>query len=80
MFTTSPADSLPLLGEVAALSQLLVQRPIHEVVAIQGGGATDWLREVVDTCDYLRVTLRIVPEALLTGTLRDLRLRTTGIP
>ena len=33
----------------------------------------DWLRTVIDTCDYFRVTLRIVPEALLFGNLKDLQ-------
>ncbi len=72
---SQPTDAgpklVPCLGEVGQLSQLLVHRPVHEVIAVQGG-ASDWLREVVDTCDYFRVTLRIVPEALVFGQLRDL--------
>jgi exopolysaccharide biosynthesis polyprenyl glycosylphosphotransferase len=64
---------LPCLGAVGDLSTLLVHRPIHEVIAVHGGGG-DWLRDVVDVCDYFRVTLRIVPEALLFGKLRDLQL------
>jgi exopolysaccharide biosynthesis polyprenyl glycosylphosphotransferase len=64
---------LPCLGVVSDLSTLLVHRPIHEVIAIHDG-ARDWLREVVDTCDYFRITLRIVPEGLLFGELSDLQL------
>jgi len=55
------------------LGALLVHRPIHEVIAIQGD-TTDWLRQVVEECDYFRITLRIVPEALVFGQLRDLQL------
>jgi len=64
---------LPCLGDVGQLSTLLVHRPVHEVIAVQGG-ATEWLREVVETCDYFRITLRIVPEALVLGQLRDLQI------
>jgi exopolysaccharide biosynthesis polyprenyl glycosylphosphotransferase len=64
---------LPCLGVVSDLSTLLVHRPIHEVIAVYDG-ARDWLRELVDTCDYFRITLRIVPEGLLFGELSDLQL------
>ena len=64
---------LPCLGEVGQLAALLVHRPVHEVIAIQGE-RTDWLSQVVEECDYFRITLRIVPEALVFGQLRDLQL------
>jgi exopolysaccharide biosynthesis polyprenyl glycosylphosphotransferase len=71
---TKPSETaqLPALGNVADLGDLLVHRPIHEVIAIQGG-AGDWLRPLVETCDYFRVTLRLVPEALIFGNLKDLQ-------
>lgn len=59
-------------GGVDDLAALLVHRPVHEIVAVPGSNA-DWLKSVIETCDYFRVTLRIVPEALLVGTLRDLQ-------
>lgn len=70
---------LPPLGHAHELGALLVHRPIHEIIAVHGGNGADWLRGVVDDCDYFRLTLRIVPDALLYGNLRDLRLlyRTT---
>ena len=64
---------LPCLGDVAELGALLVHRPIHEVIASQGE-APDWLAHVIEECDYFRITLRIVPEALVFGRLRDLEL------
>jgi len=69
------ADSmiLPCLGSATDLSTLLVHRPIHEVIAIHGAG-NEWLKDVVQTCDYFRVTLRVVPEALVFGELKDLQL------
>jgi|SRR4051812_26576135 exopolysaccharide biosynthesis polyprenyl glycosylphosphotransferase len=63
---------LPALGRVDNLGEMLVHRPIHEVIAIQGDQAGDWLRSLVETCDYFRVTLRLVPEALIFGNLKDL--------
>ena len=73
---------IPLLqmGEYADIGDLLVHHPIHEVIVIQSSGGRDWLRPVIDACDYFRVRLRIVPEALLVGNLRDLQLAYRGDP
>jgi exopolysaccharide biosynthesis polyprenyl glycosylphosphotransferase len=73
-FAVGSREPLPCLGAVSRLGDVLVHLPIHEVVAIQSTAASEWLRELIEVCDYFRVTLRIVPEALLTGTLRDLQL------
>ena len=62
------------LGAVEDLGALLINSPIHEVIAVQSSGERDWLRRVIEDCDYFRVTLRIVPEALLVGNVRDLKL------
>src|SRR5207247_740166 len=66
--------ALPRLGAVEDLGTRLVNRPLHEVIAVQSASDRDWLTHVIEDCDYFRVRLRIVPEALLAGTLRDLRL------
>ncbi len=72
--TTGDDMDLPCLASVERLGDILIHRPLHEVIAIQSAGETDWLPQVIEDCDYFRVRLRIVPEALLTGTLRDLQL------
>ena len=66
------------MGGANELGELLVHRPVHEVIAIQSSGGRDWLRHVMEHCDYFRIRLRIVPEALLVDTLRDLRLAFRG--
>jgi exopolysaccharide biosynthesis polyprenyl glycosylphosphotransferase len=66
--------TLPALGTVDGFGDILVHRPIHEVIAIQGADGGGWISSLVETCDYFRVTLRIVPEALLFGSLKDLQL------
>jgi len=71
---SSTDEQLPCLGTVEQLGDVLVHRPIHEVVAIHGLTAGEWLKEMIQSCDYFRITLRIVPEALLTRSLRDLQL------
>lgn len=71
---------LERLGDVDDLGELLVHTPIHEVMAIQSSVEREWLRPVVEFCDYFRVRLRIVPEALLVGNLRDLELAFRGDP
>lgn len=65
---------LRTLGDVGDLGVLLIRNPIHEVIAVQSSDERDWLRQVIEECDYFRVRLRIVPEALLVGNLRDLKL------
>ena len=71
--TLDRAD-LPCLASAEDLGAILIHRPFHEVIAIQSAGDSDWLRAVIEDCDYFRVRLRIVPEALLSNTLRDLKL------
>ena len=66
------APDLPHLGPPDALAGLLVNRPIHEVIAIGSVACEGWLASVIEQCDYFRVTLRIVPEQLLSWTPRDL--------
>lgn len=65
---------LSLLGGAEDLGTLLISHPIHEVIAAQSSGERDWLRQVIEACDYFRVRLHLVPEALLDGNLRDLKL------
>jgi len=65
---------LPLLGEAGALGDLLIHRPVHDVIVVESPEITDHLPAIIEACDYFRVTLRIVPEVLLAGQLKDLRL------
>ena len=60
------------LGQVMELGELLIHTPVHEVIAIQPADGGGWLNQVVRDCDYYRVTLRIVPEALLDEDLHNL--------
>ncbi len=61
----SSAPRLKRLGDASALKDVLVIHPIHEIVAVQSTAQSDWIRGVIQTCDYFNVLLRIVPEALL---------------
>jgi exopolysaccharide biosynthesis polyprenyl glycosylphosphotransferase len=65
---------LPCLAAVEDLGAILIHRPFDEVIAVLSAGDGDWVTQVIEACDYFRVRLRIVPEALLVGTLRDLKL------
>ncbi len=62
----SQLSTIPLLGEVEQLGDLLIHQPIHEVLAIHPVAGGDWIAQVIQDCDALGVLLRIVPEALLT--------------
>lgn len=72
---TGEPDLVPCLGPVDRLGDLLIHRPIHEVVAVQSDAAGTWLKQVIEQCEYFRVTLRLVPEALLCWESRDLQIR-----
>jgi exopolysaccharide biosynthesis polyprenyl glycosylphosphotransferase len=71
--TADPAKSQdpPRLGDVRDLGELLVHKPIHEVVAVQDPGSEAWLWPVIEQCEYFQVTLRLVPQALLSFASRD---------
>jgi len=69
------APSYPkVLGHVSKLGDLLISKPVHEVIAIQPTTDGDWVSQVIRDCDNLGILLRIVPEALLLG--ETVRLRT----
>jgi exopolysaccharide biosynthesis polyprenyl glycosylphosphotransferase len=70
------ARDIPIerLGRVEDLGALLVHHPVHEIIAIQSSVDRDWLRQVIDHCDYFRIRVRIVPEALLVRRVGDLEL------
>jgi exopolysaccharide biosynthesis polyprenyl glycosylphosphotransferase len=61
-------DEHPLerIGSVADLADLLVRKPVHEVIAVQPDESCDWISVVIEQCDSLGVVLRIVPQPLLT--------------
>ena len=40
----------------------------------RSGWSRPWLKDIVEVCDYFRITLRIVPEDLVVGQQRDLEL------
>ena len=74
--------SFACLGPVARLADLLVHHPIHEVVAVPSAGSQGWLTQVIEQCDFFRVTLRIVPEELLFWHTKDVgvTLRAASLP
>lgn len=75
-----PSGPVPYLGNVEALGDLLVHRPIHEVVVVQGSGAERWLPQVIEQCEYFQVTVHVVPEALLAWASPELRARFHALP
>jgi exopolysaccharide biosynthesis polyprenyl glycosylphosphotransferase len=74
---------LPCLGSSSDLSRLLIHHPVQEIVVVQSDAVDVDLPAIIEVCDYFRVTLRIVPLAVVTPNLRDLQLETasaTGLP
>jgi len=71
----SGREPLPVqvLGVVGCLGDILIRRPIDDVVVVQPNQESSWLGQVIQECDYFRATLRIVPEAVLAAGLSDLR-------
>ena len=75
--TNDPAED-GRLGTADELGELLIHRPIHEVIAVEATGKEQWLPRVIEQCEYFRVTLRLVPEALLSFQSRDLQVLFPG--
>ncbi len=67
------AARLDPLGNVEDLGYLLIRSPIHEVIVIHPVSGGEWIKQVIQICDYLGVLLRIVPEALLLEERRGLQ-------
>jgi exopolysaccharide biosynthesis polyprenyl glycosylphosphotransferase len=71
--TPAASHHIPCLGTAGELGEILIHQPIQEVIAIQPASEADWLIKVIQDCDYFRIPLWIVPQALLVHELRDLR-------
>lgn len=76
----SAAPELACLGDLDDLGDLLIHKPIHEVLVVQSPGAERWISQVIEQCEYFRVTVRLVPEALLSWQSRDLQVIFRGDP
>jgi exopolysaccharide biosynthesis polyprenyl glycosylphosphotransferase len=70
----------PCMGSVADLGELLVHRPIHEVLVALSEENASWLPMIIEQCDYFKTTLRLVPEVLLFSKSTDLQLRFNNPP
>jgi exopolysaccharide biosynthesis polyprenyl glycosylphosphotransferase len=72
-FTTS-YNHIRNLGNIDCLGDLLVSEPIHQMIVIYPTSGGTWLKQVIQSCDYFRVALHIIPESLLQGTTKDLQI------
>jgi exopolysaccharide biosynthesis polyprenyl glycosylphosphotransferase len=68
-----PLARPPRLGGFNDLRDLLNNRPINKVIMVLPSAETEWAGDVIDACDELGVTLRVVPESLLFHTSKALR-------
>jgi exopolysaccharide biosynthesis polyprenyl glycosylphosphotransferase len=70
--SAGPGPSLAKIGSASELGDRLIHCPIQQVIAIQPQAGEGYLQQVVRDCDYFRVALSIIPEALLLSDLSDL--------
>jgi lipopolysaccharide/colanic/teichoic acid biosynthesis glycosyltransferase len=66
-------DGVERIGRIEDIGEVLIHRPIHEVVAVLGPSSARWIGPVADHCDYFGVVLRMVPQSLLSAGARNLR-------
>jgi len=80
--TTATAAGLQPLGKIDDVASVLVHTPIDLMVIALPNAPAPWLAAVVQSCDYLRVAVHIVPAALvpIASSLRDLRPAAAGSP
>lgn len=69
--TTVPLN-IPVLGSVHSLGDLLIHDPIDEVIIVLPNGDLPWLAAALEYCDYFRVSVHIIHEALMGLKLHDL--------
>jgi lipopolysaccharide/colanic/teichoic acid biosynthesis glycosyltransferase len=62
------------LGDVRELGNLLINHPIHEVIAVHPTSGGEWIKQVIQDCDYFSMPLRIVPEALILEERKSLKM------
>ena len=70
---TADSSSLKHLGHVSDLGDLLIHNHIDQVIAVLPDGEAGWLPEVIEHCDYFRVSMQIIHECFLDLRLSDLR-------
>jgi exopolysaccharide biosynthesis polyprenyl glycosylphosphotransferase len=65
------------LGDTHDFAESLIHTPVKLAVAVTSDGSGEWLPEVLQTCDYFRLPVQVVPRALFQaeGALSDLRPR-----
>jgi exopolysaccharide biosynthesis polyprenyl glycosylphosphotransferase len=63
-----------MLGQASQLGDTLISQPVDEVIAVQAAASAEWMASVIENCDALGILLRIVPQALLFGKFRTLRM------
>jgi exopolysaccharide biosynthesis polyprenyl glycosylphosphotransferase len=63
-----------ILGHVDQLGELLIRKPIHEIIAIQPANGGEWIVKVIQDCDNMGILLRIIPEPLIA--MQPVRLQT----
>jgi len=71
---------LPVLGDVGDVERVLIHQPIQRIVMVLPEGDTRWLDGAIKACDYFRVSVNIVPRAILTASLDDLVAQTNWTP
>jgi exopolysaccharide biosynthesis polyprenyl glycosylphosphotransferase len=69
----SRRNPLTQLGDAQELGDLVIHRPIDEVIAVHPTSGGEWIKKVIQDCDYFGVLLRVVPEALLFGERKSLQ-------
>jgi len=65
-------STLPVLGRVSDLKDVLISQAIQQVVMILPSKGAGWLESALSACDYFSVAVHIVPETILTAQLEDL--------
>jgi exopolysaccharide biosynthesis polyprenyl glycosylphosphotransferase len=70
----SETATLPVLGSLSDLGQVLVHHPIDEVIMVLPDRECPWLPYALDRCDYFRVSVHVVHERMLGIALQDLKL------
>ena len=67
-------ETLPILGSLTDLEQVLIHTPIDEVIFVVPNQECPWLQSAIGCCDYFRVSAHILHENMLGMELQDLKI------
>ena len=67
-------SDLPRLGSVDDVGEVVIHKPIQDVILVIPRTGAEWVERTLLTCDYFRISVHILPEQVIPLDLADLQM------